>query len=747
MKSKEASKGTTHEQSREVLNSAGSEEEGEVSEPDFDDLYDDLSNPATVAPQPSVTPAKITEDLVTSNSDQEPDFYNIGGDGNASSKLHVSPIGEFAPQSITEISDEAERDRSRSYSPYLSPREIEQDTVAASNSSIAETQNALSSAESGSLRTNNKAVASKVPSETLDRVKDPNSLFGINGTAEDQATLSDQEKASAAALNESAVEANGFKVYSNLPEAQNEAKKAILRLLPHGVKFQTYIDEGFDATVVKELFSQLHLPTDLTVTVPPEKPANSQQKENPRLSSEALPAAQVDSMTKKQEERKDKIARLLAEKKAKAAVAASNAGPTAEPKSAKSNISHVSTTPTKPLKTRAEMDRLLQQKMQALRQKAAQKPSTPQTPTLVLGDKPATPPIATTPALAGPRPDSTASTPVSVNAVAAPVQGTAAPSSGTAAEPSSTLSSVRPPLPPAPKAAQVANQRKRPVAADFMDYPIDSIKRPSLANRQNSSLVISLSDDEDDEDDDDDDVEMEVDSAEDSPAPAHQSLTLPRRGPLIRDYPPLTNRHSPRHLASPASGASSVGGRTATVDLQARERQIEELKRRIQEAEARAKNKSKKGSATPQTPSAGNITPTEQSAKPPTRRVMSSSDADEKGGPSAQLLQEAEAANIRQASQPSIPQQAESEPHSRVSSVQLPGKSDRVREKAERLRKMQEEMMKLKAEIDEDLAQEEDLDDDIGHTKRDSDDMPQSVEAPEGKPSVACQVLRSPCHR
>lgn len=495
-----------------------------------------------------------------------------------------------------------------------------------------------------------------------------------------------------------------------MPEAQNEAKKAILRLLPH-VKYQAYIDEGFDATLVKELFSQLHLPTDPAVAVAPEKPAVNQDKESSKPSTEeAVPTSPTDSMAKKKEERKDKIARLMAEKKAKSAVSADNKQSTAEPQSVNNTTSQVSTTPPKPLKTRAEMDRLLQQKMQALRQKAAQKPSTLSTPKSTVGDKPTTPTVAAT--LNDARLESAAGTPVPVDLGTVVVQETAAQP---LREPSGVASPAPSPLPSVPKNVQAVNQRKRPVAADFMDYPPASIKRPSLANRQNSSLVISLSDDED-EDDDDDDIEMEVDSPEESPAPVPQSFTLPKRGgPSIRDYPPLTNRSSPRHLASPTPGASAVGG---SVDLQARERQIMDLKRRIQEAEARAKNKPKMGSATPQTPSAGNRTPTEQFVKPSTRRLLSS-DTDDKGGPSAQLLQEAEAATNRQASEHPHAQLAETERRSRVSSVQLPGKSDKLREKAERLRKMQEEMMKLQAEIDEDLAEEEEQGDEVDTSNHD----------------------------
>ena len=44
-----------------------------------------------------------------------------------------------------------------------------------------------------------------------------------------------------------------------MDEAKKEAQKAILRLWPMGVKYQHYIDEGLDESVVKPLFEALRL--------------------------------------------------------------------------------------------------------------------------------------------------------------------------------------------------------------------------------------------------------------------------------------------------------------------------------------------------------------------------------------------------------------------------------------------------------------------------------------------------------
>lgn len=118
----------------------GSDEEGEVSDPDFDDLYDDVPSQAAAASQLSNASAKPTEYVTASNSDQEPDFYDTEVDENATSKPTTSASTGFAPQQITKQSDDAERDRSRSYSPYLSPTEIKQDKLATSQVSMAEAE-------------------------------------------------------------------------------------------------------------------------------------------------------------------------------------------------------------------------------------------------------------------------------------------------------------------------------------------------------------------------------------------------------------------------------------------------------------------------------------------------------------------------------------------------------------------------------------------------------------------------------
>lgn len=148
-KGKESPKGNTNVQLRQEPNPTGSEEEGEVSEPDFDDLYDDISNQVTAVSQSAAIPAKNTKEIVANNSDQEPDFYDTEVDENHTPKLNVSSAAEVVQHQVTKLPDEAERERSRSYSPYLSPREIEQDVLLAPKDSISEAQGTSNSAEIG----------------------------------------------------------------------------------------------------------------------------------------------------------------------------------------------------------------------------------------------------------------------------------------------------------------------------------------------------------------------------------------------------------------------------------------------------------------------------------------------------------------------------------------------------------------------------------------------------------------------
>lgn len=524
-------------------------------------------------------------------------------------------------------------------------------------------------------------------------------------------------------------------IFRSLPEAQNEAKKAILRLLPHGVKYQTYLDEGFDEKVMKGLFTQLNLAPVTTDSASSGKPAEIQEPKTQDQIARPSEAAQADAMAKKQEERKDKIARLLAEKKAKAAAEATTE-PKAPSAATSTGASTPSTTPATKPTTQAQKTLLLQQKMEALRkareartQQASQKPAFPNASKNDITQK-------LSPVLSTPGPTTAAQ--ISVASDATVQVGTPSGPLPTPQDRSLQSSGFQSPVPPGLSNKPI-NQRKRPVAADFVDYPTKIVKRPFLPSQQASSLVISVSDDEDD----DDDIDMEVDSpTEDSPAPAQQPFNLPRRGPSVRDYPPLTNAGGPRHISSPAPG--TPGGKAATVDLKAMEKAIADYKRKIQEAEARAKVKPSTGSSTPQSPSAGGATPTEQATRPVIQRVVSTGDVDDKNGPSAQLLQEAEAAKTtkHQVFSPPVGH-SKVERRVRKASTQSPRLSTKLQDKIAELKRMEEERRRLQAEIDAELAQqqrveEEDMEEDMDELGSDSAGDHVSENISTDKPATSC---------
>ncbi|ROW10602.1 hypothetical protein VMCG_02083 [Cytospora schulzeri] len=668
------------EQSKQQLREVDSQEEGEISDGQFDDLYDDASNqpsgPQPLAAASASASAKSSEDGVASATDQEPNFYDTDLDDlSAPNNQSTVPLRGKALESgegpRQAEAPRTERDHSRSYSPYLSPRELEQDTSTTGSSAI------------------NNQAGHEIKQQLPHRGANVETTTGDNRDAREHVNGTDRSEEGEVVPNGLTTTLASPRPFGTLPEAQNEAKKTILRLLPLGVKYQTYIDEGIDEKVVKDLFIQLNLAPPARSSAPPEKPHTTQEKETHDAKPQPTEASEVDARAKKQEERKDKIARLLAEKKAKAA-----AGATKEPKETVAPVAAATSSPSVKPKTQSEKNLLLQQKMEALRkaqearlQKASQQSASPQVSRPEVVEKGVTRPPAQGPTVTT-QPTTTES---KSTAAARPSPVALALShDGPVASPVHPAQRIQSPALPGFANKQV-NQRKRPVAADFVDYPTQAVKRPFLPTRQDSSLVISVSDDDED---DDDDVDMEMDSAaEDSPASAQQSFSVPRRAPSLRDYPPLTNRGAPRQTSSPASG--TPGGRAANVDLEAQERAIADLKRKIEEAEARKKAKPKTGSSTPQTPSAGDVTPIDQGIKASARRAISTGEMDDKNGPSAQLLQEAEAAKS-----PKSPPVSHAEHRSRLSSAQSPSVKAIMDEKVARIKRIEEELSRLRAEVE-----------------------------------------------
>ncbi|KAB5560027.1 hypothetical protein GE09DRAFT_1220691 [Coniochaeta sp. 2T2.1] len=713
-------------------------EEGELSDgSQFEDLYDpvdastkskdttvirhmisipDDSQPASAADTPSGG--------FYSQEEEDPDSRNNSlkgagaGAGTGTSGKHLDGH-QHQPGA---------RERSGSYSPYLSPREVE---GASTPKSVGRSSNGDQAASNQTPPTApNGTGQSRVPGlgQPGNHALASNTLNGL--VPMESATPQTQPTNATSSNDNNAISSVfGFK---SLIEAKKEAQKAILRLWPLGVRYKDYVDEGFDENVVKLLFNELHL--DLSTGLPIQPDPAQQPHPEPRLSAPPTsksPTAQrttmPDSATKpsetakmdKSEERKDRIARLLADKAAKAKAPAPAAAPASasipgptqatvstqavnpapapvaapalpasyeqswatipgaapapvlasdQPLSSSSyqpsaaghlavpataaapaltNIATTSrssgvSTPTgsKP-KTKEEMERLLRQKMEALQKSR------------VLGAQKA-------------NSEGTNSSPVNSGGVEVAQPATSVPAPTVSANLATAIASPQQestedkgPIPglllSGGPASQPINVRKRPVAADFVDYSSsEPRKRPFGQERQGSSLVIDVSDDDSDEEMD---IDMDMDSPDETPLPIVRSNNHERKGPSLAEFPPLRDI-SRRNISSPAPSAARTppNGAMSAQELLAKEKAIQEMKRKI--AEYEAKQNAKKGS---QTPNQVTATPSEvnESESSGTHGPRASSvNVDKIDGPSAQLLSEAVTASLPTPSEPAALEKA-----------------------------------------------------------------------------------------
>ncbi|KAH8816918.1 hypothetical protein F5884DRAFT_777900 [Xylogone sp. PMI_703] len=434
--------------------------------------------------------------------------------------------------------------------------------------------------------------------------------------------------------------------YKSLAEARKRAQGAILNLLPLEVRYQTYIDEGFDETIIRQLFNELGMDSNSSksTSAPPQPDlqlhSNRRQNLSPGPSSHATAASkggtvssaptntvdgkgimsqQNSAATDKREERKDRIARLLAEK--------SNKQPPAKEPVIQAPVSLPPTAAKS--STSSDKETLLKMKMEALRksrEERAQKTAakiTLKSPTSAeeANEKGASDPISAS---------SAAVVPISPKQSASrlfPKQNSAPPSRTPSIQPTMTVQQQQTPMIPglflASNISSSVNSvtqhvpRKRPVAADF-DASSASVtpKKPFGHSRDDRPLVIDVSEDEADEDED---VAMEIDSQIDQDSPNHGTkATGDPRNSNLQKYPPLTDFPSRKPYTPPTSTKATPPLTQTTTkaiignpqDLQRKEKEIEEMKRKIAEAEKRKKakqNSSGTNTPTPSTTDASNV--------------------------------------------------------------------------------------------------------------------------------------------
>ncbi|GAW21306.1 hypothetical protein ANO14919_108250 [Xylariales sp. No.14919] len=623
-------------------------EEGELSEGEFEDLYEPkaLANPPQIAPQKKPNHSSNNLDS-NSGSVGDADGSSIYDPHDPHVFQHETVV-QATPNNLPAAEQEyppdddwepsyPDRERSGSYSPYLSPREVHRK---------------ISIAKAASR--DNKATEPVETSQPIPPTYQPlSTTFSAvpqsNGISPNFSSTNDRPVPSSASAHDPHTNSSG--PFRSPLEAKKKAQEAILGLWPLKVRYQDYIDEGIDANVVKALFKDIGLDLPISkASIAPAKttsdaqptPAHatptsnvSHKPQSPLIPNTQVPppdAKQSDNKDAKNkgtevkavgksaaEERKDKIARKLAAMAQKttatqppgqgasvstpvptaasvtalvpaaAAAPASASVPAPSPALApapapasvgaaisagtKSDITH---TPPVTLKTRAENNAILQQKLAALKKHQAQ----------LAADKAraASNESTTTssPAAVDPSPSDTSrngdSTPKARSAASAQ-QNSSQQNSSNESQGNSRdegIPGLSFPPPTFPQQTQGSSRSlKRPVASDFDNYTprFEPLKR----TRTDERLVIDVSDDED--------VEMDMGSPTDELPPSADDIIAPTRQTLS-SFPPLSDGPNRRQQESPASSSAPtppVHG--ARIDLL--HKRIEETKRLIAEAEAK----------------------------------------------------------------------------------------------------------------------------------------------------------------
>ncbi|KAM5361468.1 hypothetical protein ACJZ2D_013095 [Fusarium nematophilum] len=680
-------------------------EEGELSEGELEDLYKpgemDISKEAARPPQTRGAIANVPR-------------HETNAQRHAASAPQ-QPCGT-AP---------LPRDRSGSYSPYLSPREIQSNGL----------DNGPSHAQTPRSDVQPPAIETTVP-ETVPQ------LCGRNmSTSQDEMKQAD----------------------SVVTESRKRAREAILRLWPLNVRYQHYVEEGIDKVLLDELFKELGLDStaaaqgirqvEALVPLHVSPPASNAPDTQDRLTEASHTIEKPKSPEKpkdKSEERKDRIARLLAAKGSKPGATDNKASKPAavdqtmtvstdsqpgnaeaqpeeaksEPEKAKSQPEKAKAQPEK-AKTQSEKSKLIQQRMEALiKSREANAKATAQ-----VRDS-STPPVASAhPGLgdaSGAAPEST--TDADDQVVAASEVADTADTASAHPIPGLFLSSNAP--------SPVTNPRKRPLAADLNEYSTPAVQnRPFGQARESRPFLIDVSDDEDD-------AEMELDSPELRPSSIQRPVTPGSRTTSFRDHPALSDSASRRAVSTPKGAGTPTTSGNGLYNLESMNKKIEDMKRKIAEAEARKKAKlsNNESPSLPQSEAQSKESSIDATLQP--KRVTptppGSGVAAEESRPSIPLPPRPDFHTL--AKVPKIrgqQQRARPSLRARVASERLPILEARRREQTEQLNHLQSEVARIEREIQDSLVEEERLREDAfqpesaGQGESESDEVQAESQPPE----------------
>ncbi|KAM0208293.1 hypothetical protein ACHAQI_007044 [Fusarium lateritium] len=623
-------------------------EDGELSEGELEDIYEPDERVAGEIGRYDVQPSGSM--LHLSNQDN-------------SSRL---PIGLQSDHNMDERAGNAKqsgRDRSGSYSPYLSPREMQ----------------------------SNEISHAQTPRGGIDPPTEESVAFTKSIYPSDSNDSSNRESMKRDAD-------------TILSESRKKAQEAILRLWPLNIRYHNFVDEGIDRSLLDELFTELGL--DLGTAIPSQEQPNTSKVSNTtnapsKVRDAVVPSAPADiaviqanttdQAKDKAEERKDRIARLLAAKGSKTTAVEADDGKPATPAS-------ILTSNAKSEKTTAqsEKSKLIQRKMEALiKAREATAKASPQVP----------PPQELQLSQPAPENSRSLSLPPAVSTSVDDQQSTAVEIADPAADPAAA-----PPIPglflssnaPSP----THNQRKRPVAADLNESSTPtSQKRPFGQTRESRPFLIDVSDDEDD-------AEMDIDSPELHPSATQRDPTPGSRTMSFREYPTLPDSASRHTVPSPKLVGTPTSSANGMYNLESMNKKIEDMKRRIAEAEARKKAKqSGNNSPLPQSEPQSKEGSVDISVPSPlaTRAISTA----------ATVVQNDSASNASRPSSPypsaklpkvrGQPQLARPSLRARVASERLPILEAQLREQAEQLKHYESEVARIKLEMENSLAEEERL--------------------------------------
>ncbi|KAI1101508.1 hypothetical protein F4804DRAFT_315728 [Jackrogersella minutella] len=681
--SKQTNPATVSKQGGLAMSSQGqsnhSLEEGELSEGEFEDLYEPVINePAPSSPQPASTRGNQNGSVGDADGSSIYDGATPQGEAAMNSATTSQPVAEreYSPGEDWEPTYQ-ERERSGSYSPYLSPREIQRKMSVSKPSSY------------GTKQGPDTRPSQSLPGINPSLVQQPTATAPLsNGTY--PSTITNGHSITPIAAKDSTAPSQ----FQSVAEAKKKAQEAILGLWPLKVRYQHYIEEGFDKNLIKGLFADLGLeasmpkPTgvqksrgdsEVPVASEPSKaiPEESQNMTNqpspkpkpqqPTTIIESTEKAGIVGDTKTAEktaaeERKDKIARKLAAKAQKTVAIRQHSAPAPPSQLASAapvNVSVATPTnapPTK-AKTRAENNAILHQKLAALKKAQEEKAMAEKLATESSVKSGITPIVPTN--IPGKSPGSKSREESSFNTPAVPMPPPDPNRRSVSTEKSLPKEGVIPGLFLVTQPSQTTNRNlKRPVASDFDSYstPTGTLKR----TRTQEPLIIDVSDDED--------VEMDIGSPIDEPASSNEITNQPSQQTPLGTFPPLSDSLNQGQRSSPSSTAFPTPPAHG-VKLSLLNKRIEEAKRRIAEVEAK---KAAKRAIVPQSPQAQRSA-TESTVQPPRIDEVS------------QILQRAKSGDF--------------ERRDRIVSFELPTVEAVLREKEEKLKQAVAQAAQLELEI------------------------------------------------